>query len=150
MLGHVPIVNGAIGVTRCQDLGVACSIAHIRLTVVDVVLMEGLLGLHHGVRVELGTVEEDSVPAEGIRADAGGLVTSVARVERPCERPLAITLPLEGEGDVVEATSDVSIVTDEATGKDRVPVVYHALRLWLCLAHDTLGRELGEVHLTIV
>ena len=81
MFGYVPIVDRAIGVTSCQDLGIARSITYIWLTVVDVVLMECLLGLHHGVCIELSTIEEDGSASKGILADAGGLRTSVARVK---------------------------------------------------------------------
>ena len=80
VLSYVPIVDRAIGVTSRQDLSISCSIAHIWLTVVDVVLMECLLRLHHSACFELGTIKEDSAASKGILADAGSLRAPVAWV----------------------------------------------------------------------
>ena len=150
MLSNIPVVDRAIWVTSCQDLGIAWAIAHIWLTVVDVVLMKCLLGLNHGVRIELSTVEENSAASKGILTDARSLRASVARVEWPCKCPLAISLLLESERNVVKAAANVSIVTDEASRKNWVAVVYDSLWLRLGFTIDTLCRELREMHLAVM
>ena len=81
MLCDIPVVDGAVGVTSREYLHVATRILHIRLAVIDVVLMQGLLWLHHRVRVQLGTVEEHSAPSESVVIDPCCLGLTKARVE---------------------------------------------------------------------
>lgn len=81
MLGHVPIVNGSIRVTRRQHLCVSAAISHIDLTVIDVVLVEGILGRADDILVDHHVAEENSAAAKGIAADARRLSLAVTWVE---------------------------------------------------------------------
>ena len=69
MLSYIPVVDGAIRVTSCKHLDVTVGILNIRLAIVDVVLMQSLLGLHHSVGVKLCSIEEHSTASKCICAD---------------------------------------------------------------------------------
>ena len=69
MLSYVPVVNGAIRVTSCKHLNVTVGILNVRLAIVDVVLVQSLLGLHHSVAVKLRSIKEHSSASESIRVD---------------------------------------------------------------------------------
>ena len=150
MLGHVPVVERAVRVASCNHLHISIGVFDVRLAVIDVVLMHGLLWLHHSSFVELRTIEEDSPSTKGIRVDSRGLGLAKAWVKTSRELPVAIGLLLEGKRHVVEAASDIGALADEAARQDRVAIVHYALRGWLCLTSDALGGELGEVHLAVV
>ena len=80
MLGHVPVVERAVRVASCNHLHISIGVFDVRLAVIDVVLMHGLLWLHHSSFVELRTIEEDSPSTKGIVIDSGGLIAAKAWV----------------------------------------------------------------------
>ena len=150
VFSDVPVVDRAICIARRQHLDVAICIFHVGLAVIDVVLMEGILWLHHSVLIELCTIKEDSPATEGIIDDFGFLFTPEAWIQTALKFPGAITLLFEGEGDVVETTADISVFRDEAASQDGVAAVNNALSRWLLLAADLLRCEFSEVHLAVV
>ena len=150
MLRHGPVVDASVGVARRQHLHVAVGVPHEGLAVVDVVLVEGLLGHHHRVLVQVHVVEEDGAAAERVRPDSRSLLLSEAGVDGALEAPVSVGLPLEEEWRVVVAAADVGVLADEATAQNRVARVHHALHRRLSLIGDLLGCEVGEVHLTVV
>jgi len=127
MLCDVPVVDRAVRVASREDLDVAVGILGEGLAIVDVVLVERLLGHHHRVRVHVHVVEEHSTAAECIVANPSILCLAEARVDAAAKLPAAITLSLEEQRRVVEATADVSVLADEHTSQDWVASVHSAL-----------------------
>ena len=150
MLSHGPVVDASVGVARRQHLHVAVGVPHEGLAVVDVVLVEGLLGHHHRVLVQVHVVEEDGAAAERVRPDSRSLLLSEAGVDGALEAPVSVGLPLEEEWRVVVATAHVGVLADEAAAQNRVARVHHTLHRGLSLISDLLGCEISEVHLAVV
>jgi len=118
MLSDVPVVDGSIRVASGEDLDVAGGVTHVRLTIVDVVLVKGLVRLHNCALIHLKTVEENGAATKGIRTDSGGFHFAEAGVDRARELPRAISLSLEAKRGVVVATANVSIFTDKDARQD--------------------------------
>ena len=70
VFGHVPVVNRTVRVASRNHLHISIAILDVWLAVIDVVLMHGLLWLHHSALVELRSIEEDSPSTKGIRTDS--------------------------------------------------------------------------------
>ena len=150
MLCNVPIVDRAVRVAGSQHLHIAIGILHVRLAIVDVVLMDCLFRLHHSSSVELRTIEKDSPSTKGISVDAGSFRATETWVKTLSELPRSIGLLLESQGNIVETTADVGIFTDERASQDWVTVVDYALRSGFRLTSNAFCRELCEVHLTVM
>ena len=150
MFGHVPIVDGSVGITRAKNWGITVSISDINLAIVNLVLVKGVFWLHHSVRVQMCTIEENSSTSKSVCVDLSCLLTTKSGIKRTFERPWAVSLFLENKWHVVEATANVSILTDEVSGHDWIAVVDNAFWLRLGLSSDHLFGEIWEVHLTIV
>ena len=149
--GDVPVVDGTVGVAGGEHLDVSCGgVGSVDLAIVDVVLMQRLLGHHHRIGVQLHAVEEDCASSEGICADSGRLCLAEAGVERALESPVVAGPPLENERNVVETAANVCVFANEAASQDRIAVVDYSLGLGLGLAGDTVGGEGSEVHLAVV
>jgi len=118
MLGNVPVVDGSVRVASGEDLDVTVGVPHVRLAIIDVVLVKGFMRLHNCALIHLETIEENSATTKGIRTDSGGFHFAKAGINRACELPRAILLSLEDKGGVVVATANVSIFTDKDARQD--------------------------------
>ena len=150
MLSDIPIVDGSVGITRAENWGITIGISDINLTIVNLVLVKGVFWLHNGVWIEMCAIEENCATSKSICVDLSSLLTTESRVKRTFEWPWSVSLFLENEWHVVEATADVGVLADEGSGHDRVAVVDDAFWLRLGLSSDHLLSEVWEVHLTVV
>ncbi len=150
MLCNVPIVDRTVGVASREDQYVAIGVFDIGLAVVDIILVQGLFGHHLSVCVKLCSIEKDRATTESIRADSGGFRFAESRVEGALEFPGAICLLFENQRNIVEPTTDVSVLTDKAACQDRVSIVNDALGLWFSLASDNFSCEFSEMNFTVV
>ena len=102
MLGHIPIVDGSVGITRAKNWGITVSISDINLAIVNLVLVKGVFWLHHSVRVQMCTIEENSSTSKSVCVDLSCLLTTKSGIKRTFERPWAVSLFLENELHVVK------------------------------------------------
>ena len=81
MLCNVPVIDGSIWVASRKHLYIARAVLNVWLTIVDVVLVKGLLRHHHCVSVELGSIKENCATTESIVANSCSLGAAEAWVE---------------------------------------------------------------------